>query len=457
MIYSKIYNQKLDSPENAAKHVKSGDWVDYGNCLCSPLTLDKALAERAGELSGVNVRGMGFVGLSAVGGADPEGNSLRYNAWHFFGGERILHDKGMCSFVPMLFHETPNIYDDGDVKSDVFMVRTAPMDKNGFFNFGITNTNQRAQAARARKVIVEVNANIPYCLGGCDESIHISDVVCVVEGDNAPLLSIPEPESNAVDKKIAALVVEQIEDGSCIQLGIGSLPNAIGKMIAASDLKDLGVHTEMLCDSYVDMYEAGRITGRKKSSDRGKMVYTFAMGSEKLYDFIDNNPVCMSYPVNYTNKLERIAANDKAIAVNNAIEVDLYGQVSSESLGFRHISGTGGQFDFNYGSYHSKGGKSFICISSTKRDKDGTIKSRIQPFFESGTIVTLPRTAVHYVVTEYGMANLKGKTTWERAEALIAIAHPDFREELIRHADKMNIWKSSPHVQSGWAEMKKAS
>ena len=443
MKFTNMYKQKLSTPEKAVNLINSGDWVDYGNCLCSPIFLDKALSKRVGNLSDVKVRAMGFVGLSEVGSSDPGRTSFTYNCWHFFGGERILHDKGLCNFVPMLFHELPDIYDAGNVDSDVAMVRTAPMDKDGFFNFGITNTNQRSLVERANKVIVEVNENIPYCFGGYDESIHISDVDLVVESDNAPLISIPAPPISEVDQKIAELVVEKIESGSCVQLGIGGMPNAIGKMIADAGLRDLGVHTEMLCDSYVDMYEAGCITGRKKANNPGKMVYTFAMGSQKLYDFIDKNSACISYPVNYTNKLETIAANDKAVAVNNAVEVDLYGQVSSESSGFRHISGTGGQFDFNYGSYHSKGGRSFICLSSTKKDKDGNIKSRIRPFLDPGTIVTLPRTAVHYVVTEYGMANLKGKSTWERAKALIEIAHPDFREDLMRNAEIMNIWKSS--------------
>jgi acyl-CoA hydrolase len=195
----------------------------------------------------------------------------------------------------------------------------------------------------------------------------------------------------------------------------------------------------MLCDSFVDMYEAGCISNRHKKRDVGKFVYTFALGSKRLYEFLDHNCACASYPVDYTNRLENIAANDRAIAINNALEIDLFGQVSSESCGNRHISGTGGQLDYTYGCYHSPGGKAFICLSSSVVDKEGVRRSRIRPFLEPGTITTLPRVMVNYVVTEYGMVNLKGKSTWERAKALISIAHPEFRDELMDHAGRMNI------------------
>ena len=410
------------------------------------MELDKALAKRAEELSDVKVRAVGFPGIAQVGAVDPSRTSFVYNNWHFTGGDRVLHDKKLCNYIPLLYHEGPCFYDQRNSNIDVYIVRTTPMDKYGMFNFGISNSFQRSQVERAKKVIIEVNNNIPYCFGGYNESIHISEVECVVESDDNALFCLPEPVIGDVDQKIAELVVAEIEDGSCLQLGIGAMPNAIGKMIASSGLSDLGVHTEMLCDSFVDMYEAGCITGRNKAGNLGKMVYTFALGSRKLYDFIDKNSACSSFPVDYTNDFHRIASNKKAIAVNNAVEVDLYGQVSSESFGFRQISGTGGQFDYNYGSYHSEGGKSFICLSSIKENKDGSIRSRIQPFLENGTIVTLPRTSTQYVVTEYGMANLKGKSTWERAEALIRIAHPDFRDELSQKAREMNIWNSSISV-----------
>jgi butyryl-CoA:acetate CoA-transferase len=450
-----LYRAKRVSPEQAVSVVRSGQWVDYGNFLCAPLTLDAALAKRVDELEEVKIRAVAFPGLAAVALADPTGQRFLYNNWHFTGGDRILHDKGLCSYIPLLYHEGPRHYE-RDIETDVFFVRCAPMDSNGFFNYGVANSVQRAQAESARTIVVEVNTNIPVCHGGYDESLHISEVDFIVESDNAPMFSLKEPAVSGEDMKIAEYVVSRIPDGACLQLGIGGLPNAIGRMIADSGIRDVGVHTEMLVDSYIDMYEAGRITGRYKRDLPGKMTYTFALGSQRLYDFLHNNPLCASYPVNYVNTPSRIASNPRAVSINNAVDVDLYGQISSESSGIRHISGTGGQFDFAFGCYHSEGGQSFICLRSTQTDKAGNRKSRIRPTLEPGTIVTLPRTVTHWVVTEFGMANLKGKSTWERAEALIAIAHPDYREELMREAAAMNIWKRKLHVSGFQSDIRMA-
>jgi butyryl-CoA:acetate CoA-transferase len=443
MSFKDEYKKKLVSAEQAVGAVKSGDWVDYGHFTCAPTYLDPVLAKRADELSDVKVRAVTYPGLAAVAQADPTREKFCYNNWHLSGGDRLLHDKGLCNYVPLLYHEGPSYYKNV-IDSDVFMVKVAPMNRSGYFNFGPSCSISKATADRAKKVIVEVNTSVPYCYGGFNESVHVSEVDYIVESDNKPLFSLPAGPISEEDNKIAELIMKEIKDGAVIQLGIGGMPNAVGAMIAKSDLKDLGVHTEMLVDSFVDMYQSGRVNNKKKQLNPGKMVYTFALGSQKLYDFLDHNPSCATYSVDYTNNPARIAMNDNMIAINNAVEVDLYGQVSSESSGIRQISGTGGQFDYTFGSYSSKGGKAFICLTATQKNKkSGEIKSRIVPTLEPGAIVTIPRTIVQYVVTEYGMVNLKGKSTWERAEMLIGIAHPDKREELIKAAKDQGIWRRS--------------
>jgi butyryl-CoA:acetate CoA-transferase len=246
-----------------------------------------------------------------------------------------------------------------------------------------------------------------------------------------------------VDKAVAKLIVEEIPDGACLQLGIGGMPNAVGSMIAESDLKDLGVHTEMYVDAFVDIAKAGKITGARKNIDRYRQVYGFGAGTKKMYDYLDENPEMMSAPVSYTNDIRSIAALDNFISINNAVDIDLFGQINAESAGTKHISGAGGQLDFVLGAYLSKGGKSFVCFSSTFKDKNGELHSRIMPTLNPGSIVTDTRANTHFVVTEYGKVNLKGLSTWQKAEALISIAHPDFRDELIAEAEKMHIWRRS--------------
>ena len=298
---------------------------------------------------------------------------------------------------------------------------------------------------KAKCIIVEVNPNQPYCYGGFDCGIRIDDVDMIVEAPDSPMGKlVVSAEPGDSEWAIARQVVEEIPNGACMQLGIGVLPTAVGRLIADSDLKDLGVQTEMYVDAFVDMALAGRITGKCKNYDKGRQTYSFASGSQKLYDYLDHNPECMSAPIDYVNNITNVAAQDNFISINGAVDMDLFGQVSSESSGTRHISGSGGQQDFVMGAYLSKGGKSFICFNSTVKDKKtGELKSRIRPTLVPGSVTTCTRTNTHYVVTEYGKVNLKGLTTWERAEAMISIAHPDFREELIREAEKMGIWSKA--------------
>lgn len=438
--------QKTVTAEEAVRVVKSGDVVHYGEFILFPEALDAALAKRIDELYDVEIRGVCFSRVPEVVKADPARDHFILEDYHFSGTSRKLHGDDLCNYIPMMYHQGPRFIKKY-VDYDVAFITTGPMDPRGFFNFGLSNSVTPAVLAKAKKIIVEVNENVPYCLGGNQESIHITRIDYVVNGGNRPLTELKPEQPNDVDRAIAAHVMEQIEDGCCLQLGIGGLPNVVGALIADSDLKDLGIHTEMLTDSCVDLYESGRVTGAKKSIDSYKMTYTFAMGTKKLYDFLQNNPVCASYPVNYTNDPRIIAMNDKVFAINNAIEVDLYSQVCSESAGTRQISGTGGQFDFIHGAFNSHGGKGFICLSSTFTAKDGTLQSRIKPTLTPGAIVTMPRTGVFYLCTEFGIAQMKGKSTWQRAEALIGIAHPMFRDELIKSAEEMRIWRRSHRIQ----------
>jgi butyryl-CoA:acetate CoA-transferase len=439
------YRKKLATPDDAARRIKSGDRVFYGEFALFPEAVDEALGDRIAGLEGVDIRSVSFTRIPKPVEKDPERKHVIMNDWHFGKASRYLHEKNLCNYIPITYHQGPRItrkYLDIDVS----VITAAPMDKNGYFNFGLANSVTGSHLSKSKTVIVEVNENVPYCMGGNFESIHISGVDCIVEGKNLPLVEVPPTEPRGADAQIAQHIMKEIEDGATLQLGIGGLPNTVGRLIAGSDLKDLGIHTEMLVDSCVDLYEAGRVTGRLKSVDRYKMSYTFALGTKKLYDFLHMNPTCASYPVNYVNDPRVIAFNPKVVAINNALEVDLYSQVCSESAGTRQISGTGGQLDFIFGAFQSKGGKGIISLNSTYTEKDGTVRSRIVPWFRPGSVVTVPRSIVHYVVTEYGIVQLKGCSTWERAEKLIGIAHPDFRDELIRQADEMRIWVRTNRV-----------
>lgn len=444
MNYQELYQQKLTTAEEAVKVVKSGDWVDYSWCCNYPVALDKALAARKDELFDVKIRGGVTMWMPEVCKADDAGDHFTWNSWHCSGVDRKIIGKGMGYFGPIRYSELPRFYRDGNAQVDVAMLQVTPMDAHGNFSFALSASHLADMLDRAKVVIVEVNRNMPWVYGLTGSEINIKDVDMVVEGENPAIAAMgagaPPTE---VDRKVAEMIVREIPDGACLQLGIGGMPNTVGSLIAESDLKDLGVHTEMYVDGFVDMARAGKLTGRCKNLDKGRQVYAFAAGSQKLYDYIKENPDVMAAPVDYTNDVHVISQLDNFISINNAVDMDLFGQVNAESAGLKHISGTGGQLDFVMGAYLSKGGKSFICMSSTMTAKDGTLKSRIVPTLANGSIVTDPRSSIHYIVTEYGMVNLKGLSTWERAEAIIGIAHPQFREELIQSAEQMHIWRKS--------------
>jgi butyryl-CoA:acetate CoA-transferase len=438
------YRSKRISAAQAAALVKSGDYVEFGYCLSKAIAMDKALARRTHELFDVNVHCSNTLTKVYIAEADPRGEHFTYSTGHCSTGERPL--MGSFGFyVPSSFGQNPEWFRRSYRPVDIVMIQTRPMDKHGYFNFGPSATFLKACCEMAKTVVVEVNDKVPRALGGREEAVHLSDVDYVVEDPEACVdyYEVKSPPITAVDMKIAEYVVSELEDGACLQLGIGGMPNAVGKLIAQSELKDLGIHTEMLCDAMLEMHRAGKVTGRRKTNGRGKIVYTFALGSRELYDFIDDNPTLAMFPVDYTNSLRVISQNERAVSINSAIEVDLTGQVCSESVGTKHISGSGGQLEFHWGAYLSPGGKAFICISSTYEGKKGETISRIKPILTPGGVVTTPRPTVNFLVTEHGKVNLKGQSTWERAERIISIAHPDFRDELVREAEKLGIWKKS--------------
>ena len=444
MDYSQEYKQKLVSADEAVKIIKSGDWVDYGWCTGTVDALDKALAKRTDELKDVKLRGGILLKPLAVFEREDAGEHFSWNSWHMSGIERKYIKKGCAYYAPIRYSELPRYYRESSCPDDVAMFQVAPMDNHGQFNFGPNASHMMAVCETSKKIIVEVNENMPRCLGGIENNIHISQVDMIVEGENPAIGEMGAGGSATdVDKAVAKLIVDEIPNGACLQLGIGGMPNAVGSLIAESDLKDLGVHTEMYVDAFVDIARAGKINGSKKNIDRFRQTFGFGCGTKKMYDYMDENPELMSAPVSYTNDIRSVSALDNFISINNAVDIDLFGQVNAESAGTKHISGAGGQLDFVLGAYLSNGGKSFICLSSTFKDKDGNVKSRILPTLNPGSIVTDTRANVHYIVTEYGKVNLKGLSAWQRAEALISIAHPDFRDELIKEADKLNIWRRS--------------
>ena len=441
MDFKAEYMSKLGTPEQAAQLVKSGDWVEYGNGTTFASLCDEALAKRRDELFDVNIRGQIMYGPIKAIECDPTGEHFTYNCWHASGYERRLMDAGMAYFSPMIFRNLA-WYHREFLHVNVAFVCATPMDKHGYFNFSLSAGTALDMIGRADKIVLEIDPQLPRIYGAYNESIHISDVAMVVEGHNSPVPTVEKRPPSPEDVAIANNVLPYIVDGSTLQLGIGGTPDALGSILAESDLKDLGMHTELCTDGFLDLYKAGKLTNKRKNIFPGKGVLGLATGSRELYDWLDENPGVIALPIAYVNNPQVIASMDNFVSLNSCVSVDLYGQISSESAGLRHISGTGGQVDFLTGASMSRGGKAFICVASSRVGKDGVRRSNIVPHF-NGDIITSPRSQAYYIVTENGVANLAGRSSWERAEMLVNLAHPDFREDLIRQADVQRIWRRS--------------
>jgi acyl-CoA hydrolase len=357
---------------------------------------------------------------------------VRHAALFFGGASRAGGQGGWCDFIPNYFSEIPMLIERGLMPADVVFAMASPMNAQGFFALSLGTDYTMAGVAKARAVILEVNPNVPFAHGQCH--VHISQVTALVESED-PILEVGLPQIGPVQEAIGKHVADMIEDGSTLQIGYGGIPDAVVMQLTAK--RDLGVHTEMIGDGILTLVESGAVTNRKKTLLPGKMVATFALGSRKLYQFMHHNPMLEMHPSNFTNDPYIAGQNDKLVSINASLQVDLLGQCGSESIAHLPYSGTGGQVDFVRAANRSRGGKSFIVLPSTA--KDGTV-SRIVPTLTAGTHATTSKNDVNYVVTEYGVAQLRGKSAKQRAHELISIAHPDFRGWLREEANKMCVF-----------------
>lgn len=432
MDYKAIYANKLMSLSDAAAKVESGWMIGMDAAAAHPAALVSAIAARAkaGEISGVKIDTLLDVEpLECY--ADPELNG-KFNgvSWFTGGYARKAVNAGYADFIPTYYRDIP-----GNVRRlydyDVFITEVSPMDKHGYFSLSTVSSMSEAKLDKAKRVFVVVNDRQPRAV--CGLQVHVSQVDAIVE-NNHELPVLPPVKLDDVSVTIGNLIAEQIPDGACIQLGVGTIPDATGMALKAKH--DLGIHTEMFTDSMVELIECGAVNNSKKQIHRGKTVTTFAFGSQRIYDYIDDNPAVEILPVEYVNDPDVICQNDNMISINAAVEVDLFGQVCAESVGTKHMSGSGGQIDYVRGACQSRGGKSFIAFTSTA--KGGTI-SKIKSILTPGAVVTTSKNDVDYIVTEYGVAHLRGRSLGERARQLIAIAHPDFRDELTFEAKKRGI------------------
>jgi len=419
-----MYRDKLREPADAVTLIPDGSFIVQGLAVGEPPALLEAIAERAkaGGFTDLTMTALLPMAASARTILAPEVRDIiHWESIFASGADRGLIASGEATFTPAFFHQVPRLVTEF-MEVDVAIATVSRVDKHGYMSLGTNVDVAKAAIAAADIVILEVNPNMPRVHG--DSWVHISEVDAIVEHE-AALNELPTPPDRPEDEAMGKLIADLIPDGACIQLGIGGVPNAVAKSLMGH--KDLGIHTEMFVDSMVDLVEQGIATGAQKTFHPGKALYAFAAGSKRMYEFLDDNPYIEAHPVSYTNFPLNIAKNDNMISVNSTIEVDLTGQCASESMGTTQFSGTGGQHDYARGAFDSKGGKSIIAFYSTA--KNGEV-SRVVPMLSPGAAVTTPRNEVHFVASEYGAANLKGKTVRERAKSLISLAHPKFREQL---------------------------
>jgi itaconate CoA-transferase len=429
--YRAEYKKKLTSPQKAVERIKNGDTIIHGVTLTEPPALLNAIADRAraGDLKGIKIYSFNpSVHAEKSYFSVDLYDCIEIFSWFISKTARNQATVGLCQYIPSYLHQVPKFIQE-NMTVDVTVTTVSPMDNAGFFSLGLANPFTSIAARQSKMFIVEVNKNMPRVFGDC--LMHISEVEAIVE-NHVPLLDIPLPEPKPEDEIIGKKMVELIYDGAVLQLGIGTLPNAICPYLTGH--KDLGIHTELLGPGMVELIKKGAITGRRKTLHPRKHIFSVCYGNKDTFEFMDDNPSMECYPSSYVMDPAVISKNDNMVAINSIIEVDLTGQCNAEFLGGFQYSGTGGQLDFVRGAYAARGGKSIMAFYSTA--KKGEI-SRVVPRLAEGTSITTPRMDVQYLATEYGIVNLKQKSVRERALALISIAHPKFRDSLLREAEKM--------------------
>jgi acyl-CoA hydrolase len=430
MSYQSLYQQKRMSAADAVRVVRNGDTIIVPTAIAEPPTLLAALSEQRRDFRDVRVSQI--LALRKFGYLDPETvEHVRHEAYFFSGASRAGGQEGWIDYIPAYFSELPMLIERGLIPADVVFSLASPMDEHGFFSLALGADYTMAAIEKARAVVLEVNPNVPFANGDCH--IHISQVAALVE-DEEPILEVGLPRIGPVQEAIGKYVADLVPDGATLQIGYGAIPDAV--VMQLTHKHDLGIHTEMVGDGIMTLVEAGVITNRRKNYHHGKMLATFALGSKKLYQFMNRNPALEIHPVDFTNDPFLAGQNDNLHAINATMQIDFMGQCGSESLGTAPYSGTGGQADFVRAANRSRGGKAFIVLPSTA--KNDTI-SRIVPTLSKGTHVTTGKNDINYVVSEYGVAQLRGKTAKQRCAELIAIAHPDFRGELREAARKLNL------------------